>query len=177
MDIKVKLTGEQVKALASGEPIHLAIYPPARTRKESVQEDGLPANILKLVALWNEDKYIRFEASNENRNNPIPQEDIDLNRKFLARCLRELGMVKIKAAMQMYFNACREGRHLWEGRNHGGQERLVDTGSAKDPRAHPGRPPGIDAKAGRHVRLSLHGQEDKGAQESERRIQAVPRGR
>jgi len=119
MSIEIRLTKDLLQRLSSGESLHLIICPPIKARKSSVEMDRIPADIRKLVSLWNDSDYIKSEASGESRNNPIGEEDVLANRRLLERALREIGMPKIKTAMDRYFRACHEGRHIWGGSNHG----------------------------------------------------------
>ncbi|KKN89654.1 hypothetical protein LCGC14_0235000 [marine sediment metagenome] len=123
VEIKIKLTKSQREAIASGAPVSFIILPTKASRAEIIRGEGtgarLDADVLTLVNAWNEHPYIRYEAVQESRNNPITIDEVDTHGGVFKKAIKEVGVSKLLERMGSYFEACRQDRHIWEGRNHG----------------------------------------------------------
>jgi len=120
IDIVVPITQKQLDALSDGEQIQIILVPPKKeqSRKDAIKAE-LPHRMSQLIDAWNLDPYIRIEAASESRNNKFPMDQLPAFRGIFTRALTEIGMGKIQKAMSEYFTACRNGEHIWEGKNHG----------------------------------------------------------
>ena len=118
MDLSLRLTKKQQQAIADGERLTISLLPP-RTRRKLPPKNDQTDDVHVLINTWNEHDFILGAAVSERRNNPIKPEDINSLYPFFAKALTNLGLAVILAEIRSYLAACQEGRHLWDGRNHG----------------------------------------------------------
>lgn len=120
IDVRVKLTRDQQRQLVAGEPLVVTILPPGRTRREAaVSARNMPKEAERVITAWNSSDYILVEAVHESRNNGVTDQEVQEHNGIILKAVEELGAEKLIQTMQNYFEACRDGDHLWGGRNHG----------------------------------------------------------
>jgi len=123
VELKIRLTRLHTDAIARGEPVTITLAPRRKVRREVVAEDVAEAagtkEVRELIRLWNEDEVILFDEVGSGRNNPISEEEQDINNALFRRAVKEIGMKVLRENLATYFRACREGKHRTEGRNHG----------------------------------------------------------
>ena len=117
--VKVYLTEAQLEALNDGHDILLVLASPKKNSIEEHTAKTLPDAVMAAVDAWNEHPFICYEAIGESRNNLTRAEDAKAAIKSITKCLEEFGQEGLKLEVETYFEACRQGKHIWDGSNHG----------------------------------------------------------
>jgi len=81
-----------------------------------------PPTFQDILDSWNNSDFVRRVGSGsvqDSRNKPVPKEDLPQVIPLIRKAISMLGVEKIKERMVAYFQCCTEGRHIWEGTNHG----------------------------------------------------------
>ena len=123
IEINIQLKNSQLKALQNNERLTINLIPPL-SRKDKQQQlidvpGRIPKNIAQLVEAWNESEYIRFIGINEKRNSPIDLDTVEERKVRFGQAIRMIGLNKILDDMSLYFEACKQRLHIWDGRSHG----------------------------------------------------------
>jgi len=100
-----------------------------RAIQEQQREKGRYNNVVratvderKVIRAWNRSRYIRSQASKEDResrNHPLTFRKIASSLPLVRKALRTVGLAPIIRNMETYFDFCSTGGHIWDGQNHG----------------------------------------------------------
>ena len=119
LKVRINFTEAQLEALNDGHDVMGLFCSP---KKRSVEEKialTLPDAVMAVVNAWNEHPFICYEAIGESRNNLTRAEDAKASLKTITKCLEEFGQDGLRQEVETYFEACRQGKHIWDGSNHG----------------------------------------------------------
>jgi len=119
IEFEIQLKKKQLEQLNEGEEINFKLLPPKCSRKENMQGDAVGNKINKLIQKWNDSKYIQNKPNGESKNNVFTISELPEYKTLFKRAIKEIGLPKLSKAIDTYFEACSQGKHVWNGHNHG----------------------------------------------------------
>lgn len=117
---------DEIASLKAGRPVAITLTPRRpiiANRKDRVAADRLAVGIhspdvQRLLDAWNRSEYI-LDHPHEGRNKPLTDDEAIVHRVALDKAVKTFGLESLLDSINMYFDACLEGRHLQNGRNVG----------------------------------------------------------
>lgn len=119
IELAVRLKADQVQAIRDGAGISLLILPPRMRRVEHLADDAAGTDMDRLIDYWNNSNYIRYDAIGESRHHRFEAIHYDRFKFYIRKAILEIGVKPLENMMDEYFDACRQGKHIWDGSNHG----------------------------------------------------------